>query len=216
MRWRRLIVAMGLVALGACGADDESVSPTTSTTLEAVEEPFVVDWTGSFETQLPNGWVVRDCEGDRTHVCVYNGDAFLGDMELLSDYPLAPGEEEKDPQVVAREWATRFVSEFRDDRAQGCAAFVFDADPVSAAPVGGQPGARAGFTLKDGSGRAVERVINYYVLVDGTMSIVNTDAYVEEGGCLAPSEIDPAFGPEDLAEIEPYLDRLVANSPARP
>ena len=218
MRGGRLALAAMVFVVGACGTDGESSEPTTSTptstTVAASNKPLVVDWTGSFETELPNGWVARDCEGSRTHVCVYDGETFLGDVELVGGYPLEPGDREKDPQVVATEAATDMVGHFRADRAEGCAGFTFEGEAVSDATVGGQPGARGGFTLTDGSGRVVERVVNYYVVVGDQMSIINTDAYVEEGGCLGPSETDPSFTPANLAELEPFLARLIADSPA--
>ena len=214
-RWR-LGAAIAVVVLGACGNDDESTSPPTSASTTQDDQTLVVDWTGTFETGLPNGWMVRDCEGDRTNVCVYDGDDFLGDIELVAGYPLESGDEARDPQIVAQEAAADMVTHFRADRAQGCATFTFEAEPVSEAVVGGEPGARSGFTLTDNSGRVVERVINYYAIVGDQMSIINTDAYVEEGGCLGPSETDPSFTPDNLAQLEPHLDNLIANSPATP
>ena len=214
--WVRLALVVAVAGVGACSTneDSRSASASTSTSIAGMEEPLVINWTGSFETELPNQWLVRDCEGERTHACVYDGDAFLGDVELVASYPLEPDDRERDPQVVATEAAADMVNLFRTDRAEGCAAFTFEGEAVSDATVGGQPGARGGFTLTDDSGRVVERVINHYVVVGEQMSVINTDAYVEEGGCLGPSETDPSFTPDNLAEFEPFLDRLIADSPA--
>lgn len=79
--------------------------------------------------------------------------------------------------------------------------------------IGGRPGARSGFTLQDSRGNVVERVVNHFVKRGDTMTLVNTDAYTTEGGCLPPSDGDLSFTPEDLETFEPYLDRLVADTP---
>lgn len=170
---------------------------------------------GPLETSLPNGWVVRDCDGERTNVCVYDGTQLLGDVELLSGYPLSPTDDPSDPQGTAITWAQRMITTFRDERAVTCPGFAFAPLEIRDVRVGGRSGARGGFTLTDASGRVVEHVINHYVLVDGAMNIVNTDAYATSGGCLPPSDIDPSFTPDRLAELDNgVLDRLVAGSPA--
>lgn len=214
-----LIVAAFAVLSGACGTDaDEpsaapSSAPPTSTTAPGAE-PIAVSWTGTAEVALPNGWTVRDCEGDRPHVCVYDGTAFLGDIELVAGYPLDPDGDKGTPRAVALAWARRMIDDFRADRARGCAAFTFAPLEVSEATVGGRPGARGGFTLADSGGRVVEHVINHYVVVDGRMTIVNADAYAATGGCLPPAEDSPSFAPEHLRELDQgILARIVAGSP---
>ena len=175
--------------------------------------PLAMSWTEPFEIGLPNGWTVRDCEGDRLNVCVHDGARLLGDIELLTGYPLDDQQRGQDPLTVLRQWAGEFLTAFRDDRAAGCPDFTFTADDVTVVTVGGQAATRAGFTLTDPGGRVVERVVNHYTVRDGTVAIVNADAYVAEGGCLGPSETDPSFTPDDLAGLEPHLDRLLADTP---
>lgn len=172
-----------------------------------------MDWTRSFTVTLPDGLVVRDCEGDRTHVCVHQGDRLPGDIDLAGDYPLTPQQADLRPQQAARQWAEDFVESFKDDRREGCPDFNFEADPVTDAVVGGRPGARSGFTLQDASGNVVERVVNHFVRRGATMTLVNTDAYVVEGGCLGPADGDPSFTPQDFERIAPYLDELIADTP---
>lgn len=202
---------------GPVAAPSPSTTPSTTSTSAPPPAPnLVMNWTGPFQTRLPNGWLVRDCEGSRTNVCVYDGETFAGDIELLADYPLEDRDLTADPKAVARKWAADMVTHFRDDRAQGCSAFTFRGDEVVTVTVGGRPGARSGFTLTDRSGRVVERVVNHYVIVDGKAAIVNTDAYVTEGGCLGPSELDPSFTPDAMKGVEPYLDALVAATPITP
>jgi hypothetical protein len=70
----------------------------------------------------------------------------------------------------------------------------------------------------DSQGRVVERVVNHFALHGETYVIANTDAYAADGRCLGPSEYDVSFVPADLAVVERYVDRLVADSllPAAP
>lgn len=223
LRLRRLVlvVAAAALAVGACGSGSDGQGaapslPTTTTTRPTTttpEDALAMDWRATFETRLPNGWFVRDCEGDRLNVCVYDGKRFLGDIELNPGYPLAREDSGKNPQEVARKLANDMITHFRRDRAQGCAAFTFEGETVRDVTVGTKPGARGGFTLTDSDGRVVERVINYYLVVDDTYAIINADAYVEDGGCLGPTEYDPSFAPTDIAELESHLDQLVAATP---
>ena len=238
-RTARLLLAIAAAAAAAsgCGTAEDALtsptvvttttttpttttttSPTTTTTAPPSTLPAIeaMSWTGPFEIGLGNGWAVRDCEGDRTNVCIFDGSTLLGDVELLTGYPLEDGDEDEDPQVVAEQWALGMIEHFREDRAMGCPDFTFTGDTVRRTSVGGRPGARGGFTLSDASGRVVERVINYYVIVDERAAIVNTDAYVAEGGCLGPSEYDPSFTPDRLAVLEPLLDELIAATPVQP
>ena len=216
-----LLLGAGLVvALSACASDDDEPSAPTTTTTRATTTTasaatLTVDWTGSFETALPNGWTIRDCEGARTNVCVYDGEAFLGDIELLAGYPLSPEDHPTNPQAVAEDWARDMISQFQEDRASGCADFTFTPLEVTEADVGGRLGARGGFVLRSSTGAVVEHVVNHYVVVDGSMSIINTDAYARDAGCLPPSDTDPSFTPDDLARLDDgLLDRIVAGSPA--
>ena len=174
--------------------------------------PFAMDWHGPFELTLPNGWTVRDCEGDRTDACVDADGEFLGDLELLTGYPLTEDQAAAEAGAVLAGLADDFLAHFEEDRASGCPGFTFVADEVRDVAVGGQPGKRAAFSLRDAGGTVVERVVNHFTLQDGTYAIVNTDAYVTEGGCLGPSETDASFVPSDLATLEPHLDRLVAET----
>lgn len=227
MKHQAVFIAAGLAAiLAACssGADKAASPPTsdpittttvsTSTTTAVEPGPLVVSWTEDFEARLPNGWTVRECDGARTHVCVFDGDVFLGDIELNPGYPLSPEDDPSDAEATAETWARNMIDTFRDDRGTACPDFTFETLDVTSAVVGGQPGARGGFEIRDGGGRIVEHVINHYVLTGDTMTIINADAYALEGGCLPPSDVDPSFTPEALEELEPYLDRLVADSPA--
>ena len=225
MKRHAIFVAAVAAVLAACSSGaDKAASPhtsvpitttTASTSTTAVEpEPLVVSWIEDFEARLPNGWTVRECDGARTHVCVFDGDTFLGDIELNSGYPLSPEDDPTDPKATAEAWAGNMIDAFRDDRGTACPDFTFEALDITSVVVGGQAGARGGFVIRDGGDRIVEHVINHYVLTGETMTIINADAYALEGGCLPPSEIDPSFTPEALEELEPYLERLVADSPA--
>lgn len=193
--------------------DTEQSTPSPSPSPSPDAGSFAVDWTGSFALSLPNGWSVQDCEGDRLDACVYDGDVMLGDVELLSGYPLDERQTGQAEATVLAELASGFLEHFREDRAAGCPDFDFVADDVRDATVGGQPAKRAAFSLLDSNGQVVERVINHFTLQGDSYAIVNTDAYATEGGCLGPSEYDASFTPANLATMEEYLDRLVEESP---
>lgn len=223
---RTLAALMAIAALSSTGcsvSDGATAGPSPSATEtehdapeptpSSTDEVLGVDWAGGFEISLPNDWSVRDCPGDRLDACVQAGDAMLGDVELLKGYPLDEDQRTQDEEAVLAALAEGFLEHFRDDRAVGCPEFEFAADEVRDASVGGQPAKRAAFSLTDDDGRVVERVVNHFALQGPTYVIVNTDAYVTDGGCLAPSEYDASFAPSDLATFERYLDQLVADSP---
>lgn len=224
LRTTPALLALTALALGGCSfADDATArpSPTPSDTEQAAPSPtpspdadgVAVEWAGSFRVSLPNGWTVQDCEGDRLDACVFEGDVMLGDVELLAGYPLDEGQLAQDGGTVLTGLADGFLGHFREDRSAGCPGFDFVADEVRDVTVGGQQGKRAAFSLLDSQDRIVERVVNHFALQGDTYVIVNTDAYVTEGGCLGPSEYDASFHPTQLGTMESHLDRLVADSP---
>lgn len=232
MHARTLLVLLAIAALaslagcsptdGATAQPSPSPSDTEHTTPSPAPSPspdpdsLAVDWTGPFALSLANGWSVQDCEGDRMDACIYDGDVMIGDVELLSGYPLDGGQRGRDEATVLSELASGFLEHFREDRAAGCPDFEFVADGIRDTTIGGQPAKRAAFTLLDSDGQTVERVINHFTLEGDSYTIVNTDAYVTEGGCLGPSDYDASFAPRNLATMEQYLDRLVADSPLPP
>lgn len=218
------LLAITALALGGCAIADNAIagpSPSPGDTEQAtptplpstIDESLAVDWPGKFEVSLPNGWSVRDCDGHRLDACVHSGEAMIGGLELLTGYPLDETQLRQDAGIVLSGLADGFLTYFREDRAAGCSGFEFVADEVRDASVGGQPGKRAAFTLIGEDGQVVERVVNHFALQGETYVIVNTNAYVADGGCLGPSEYDPSFEPADLATFEQYLDELVADSP---
>lgn len=179
------------------------------------DEPVLLtgSWTEAFTLPLADGFILRDCEGERPDICVYAGERLLGDVELLPAYPLDDRQSTLEPGALLHEWATNFLAHFAQDRAQGCPEFSFSADPVAESSVAGLPAVRTGFTLHDRDGRPVERVVNYFTLVASEVALVNVDAYAAEGGCLPPSDTDLSFEPEELASFERYLDALVGGTP---
>lgn len=220
--WLALVAVLALTAT-ACqrtdGSSGDGPSPPGDGTAEPTPGPapsgpeLVMDWRAAFALTLPNGLAVRDCDGERLSVCVHREGALLGDIELLPGYPLTEEQAALEPEALRRVWAADFLAHFGADRSRGCPGFTFTPDEVTDAVVGGQAATRASFTLTDGTGRVAERVINYFALRDDTMTLVNIDAYLPDGGCLGPSEYDPSFTPDALAEVEPYLDRLLAGTP---
>lgn len=188
--------------------------PTPSTPTEGtVDEPITgASWQEPFELTLPSGPVVRGCEGDRLDLCVYDGDEYIGGSEL-SQYPVAAEDVGADPAELIRARATDFLEHFREDRAQGCADFTYEAHDLEEATLGGEPALRASFTLRDADGRIVERVINHFTFHRENVWLATTTAYAETGGCLAPPEYDPWFRPEHLDVYEQDLEALLAGTP---
>jgi hypothetical protein len=203
--------------VGGMPAQDE---PLETPTDPLVDEPAAGDgaslagsYIDAFEIVLPSGWLVRDCLGERPTMCVWDGEELLGDVELATGYPLDPHEDGLGEAEILTGRATSFLEHFRADRAEGCEGFIFEADEITDATVGGKPAVRTGFTLWSADGVVVERVVNHYLMHDGLLALVNTDAYAVEGGCLPPSDVDASFNPEVLLRFEQHLDRLVADTP---
>lgn len=205
------------------GAPTDSPSPTqpaepsspatpSAPASPADDEPVVASWTDDVTVTLGD-WTVGRCdEGDAPLLCVRDGDQILGDLALHS-FPMEPALEWVSLERAAQEQAETFVESFTSDRAEGCGDFTFTADPVRPTVVGGHPGSTTGFTLTDDDGRVVERVLVSITAYDGHYWLVQTDAYVADGGCLPPSETDRSFAPEDLADVEPFLAAVIAGTP---
>jgi hypothetical protein len=186
--------------------------PAVDEPLDAAE-PLAGSYTDAFALTLPTGWTLRDCLGERPTMCVWDGATLLGDIELAEGYPLDPHEDGLTDAALLTGRAVSFLDHFRADRSQGCQGFTFEADEVTDATVGGVPAVRTGFTLWSADGVVVERVVSHYLVRDGLVALVSTDAYAAEGGCLPPSDGDDSFAPHDLLRFEPVLDRVVADTP---
>jgi hypothetical protein len=228
---RRAAAAVLLLGIAGCsptelgGGDLGTVEPAPVAPDVAPTDPEPEDgatgdsivgtpsWTDPFEITLPTGWTLRDCEGKRPHLCVWDGEAFLGDIEIAGGYPLDPGEEDMTPEALLTARAEAFLEHFGRDRAEGCPGFSFTGDPVAGASMAGIPAVRTGFTLRAEDGLVVERVVNHYALHEGEVWLVNTDAYATDGGCLGPSETDPSFPPDAMTAIERFLDDVVLRTP---
>lgn len=210
----RWLAALFAVVATACGtvpvaSPAPPPAPTPSPT-RTVAAPVVGAWTDAFSLRLDGGWILSECLGDAADICVRRDSEIVGNLEL-AEYPL--DDEDEDPVEVARGRAEDFLRVFSEDRGRGCADFEFLPDAVQPATVGGKPGVRTGFTLLAADGRTVERVITHYVVHDGALFLVNTDAYVHAGGCLDQSDVDLEFEPDVLADLEPHLDAIVAGTP---
>lgn len=221
-RFRLLLAALSTVVASAC-ADGGPATPAptpasppshapapTPTETEPGAAPSAGEWTDRFSLTLVDGWSLSECPGDAADICVRRDGEIVGNLEL-AEYPLEDAS--ADPLDVVQRHAEDFLRFFADDRARGCADFEFVADPVAEATVGGASGVKTGFRLVAGDGRVVERVITHYVVHDGALFLVNTDAYAVEGGCLDQSEVDLEFEPEVLADFEAHVDAIVAATP---
>lgn len=218
---KRLLAATFVLALGgACATAPAAVPtpPAATPSPDAPSDPEPVrpvpaelagHWTDEFTVGPGGGWTLGACEGDAPDICVFRDGELVGNLEL-AEYPI--DEPSGAPLEIAEGRAESFLEFFADDRAKGCADFEFVADPIEEVAVGGVPGVKTGFRLVAQDGTVVERVINHFVVHDGVLFLVNTDAYVTDGGCLDPSETALEFEPDVLAEFEEHVDRIIADT----
>jgi hypothetical protein len=219
--FRRAILGVSLAwLLAACspvGSPPVSTPSPTPPGAPSSEEPtpeptdawpvMVVDWQRPFHIDLPNGWVLRDCEGEAPLVCVADGDRHVGAIELGA-YP-APDGVEQDVLAHLLAHATTFLDDMRADRAAGCPGTTFE--PIAAEPfdVGGTPGVRAGFLMRNAAGDVAEHHVLYWAVDAGTQFVITAAAYAEDG-CM---ERLGEFAPDNLVTALPAIDRMVQQTP---
>lgn len=203
------VVIVGLLA--ACGTsqagtpDDPAQPPYDSVT------PVTADWTDHAVTvTLDNGWTVQRCEGDAPLLCVLDGSRIVGDIEL-AEYPAGDDLASDAVGGALRARAEGFLDSMRTDRAEGCPDFAFNAMDVTDATAHEAPAVRTGFSLTNGTGKEVERVVVHLAFHDRALWSINASGYVRDGGCLSDESQD--FTPSDLRAFEPYLDALVEGTP---
>lgn len=191
-----------------------SPSPTTTPTT-AEPEPIAASWAqGAPDTELPDGWVLRDCEGDAPIVCVHRGDELVGTLAFASfppDGPLVGATDGAEVVEALRAHGTMRMQGLVDDRAIGCGEdYVGSVDDHVDLLVGGQPGVRSGFTAVQ-AGELAEHVVTYATISEGQLWLLVAEA-AAEGTCMGDSELE-LFAPADLDAFLPILDRVVAGTP---
>ncbi len=214
MRWAGLFM-LAAVAAGCTSTGDVDAQPEEPET-PAVEEPadepmedlsgLVADWEAAFTLTLPNGWTVSHCEGEAPMLCFFDGDRYVGVVEL-TDYPTPNDVDDADEYLEAR--GADFIDTMRDDRAIGCPTLTFEEIPATVVDVAGQRGLRVGFRLTDAQMREVERHSVYYTIHDGSHVTITAGAYADDGCVERLGE----FTPDDLGLVQLYIDAIVANTP---
>ena len=207
--------AVGTPSPTAPSTPSPTPSPTATPTT-AEPEPIVASWAqGAPDTELADGWVLRDCEGDAPVVCVHRDDELVGTVAYASyppDGPLVGATDGDDVVEALRAHGTMRMQGLVEDRAIGCGEdYVGSVDDHVDLPVGGQPGVRSGFTAVQ-AGEVVEHVVTYATLAEGRLWLLVAES-AADGTCMGDSELE-LFAPADLDAFLPILDRVVAGTPA--
>ena len=195
-------------------SEPDGSEPTTTTSTTTTAPPFTadpVDWNNrsAVDISLPTGWRLTACDGDAPFLCASTSDGTIDGTVMLVEYPMprgaaSPEEVEADAEELYR------VTE--EDRRITCgAAFDLQPDPFVSVTVAGKPGHRYGFQLRDEEGAVTERVV-LHVVDDGSRRVVISTAFSDADGCPGEDPERNEFPVAAFAEIEPYLDQIMATS----
>ena len=217
---RTALVLAALLTLAGCSDDADpvtappSASPSPSVVASPSPSTAPVDWHAPAPTSLGGGWSLGPCDGDAPLVCFSQDGVVRGAGEITS-FPVAtlPAVQAALPDGVPaalQAHARDYLETFRQDRTTGCGAdYSYRADPVRAMTAQGTPVVKTAFS--GGTGAATtERVVRWVGLRDGQLVALGITATT--AGACAPGE-GPELTPEQLAALEPALDRLVEASP---
>lgn len=211
----RVLIALTVVATG-CGSV-ENAQPTGRSTTSATPTttaPFTspaVDWNDrtSVRISLPSGWTIAACEGDAPFLCASTNEGVIDGTIMLVEYP-ALGQPFTRENVEADAAELYRVTE--TDRQATCGAdFHLEHEAVSSVPVGGKPGFRFGYQLRDATEKVTEHVV-LHVVGDGTRTILINTAFSDPNGCPGEDPERIEFPIESLTAIEPYLDEIASKS----
>jgi hypothetical protein len=192
---RRALVLLPLLLLVACGGgDDPDVAATED---DPVAPVATVDWaarTIELDGDLP--FDVRFCDGDAPLLCVTDGGAQLGVIELAT-FPSSAVED-------FGAWASSFYASMRADRVEACdPGYELEGDDVA---VDGE-WMRYGFTGAV-DGVATERVVGYARNDGSSLQLIVANALADDA-CLARESELPLGAMDD---VEPLLAAIVAGS----
>ena len=219
------VIAVLVILATGCASDDgnprssgtTTSRPTTSppnTSEPSTTPPFsagLVDWNdrSSVDIDLPTGWHLSACDGDAPFLCASTADGTIDGTIMLVEYP-APASEASRDDVDAE--ANELYRVTEEDRRSTCGTdYHLEADTLTELIVGGKPGYRFGYQLRDAEGKVTERVI-LHVVDDGSRRIVINTAFSDPDGCPGQDPERNEFPIEALPAIDPYLDRIVAQS----
>jgi hypothetical protein len=201
-----VIAVTNVLLVAACGhSADENGSPANdSSPITGHAEAAIVDWVNDDRpATFPGGWTVRSMEGDAPILAVERAGQVVGAVEA-SAYPLSSIDAGGDLDAIARD----LYETSRADRRQGC-GYEITAAPVEDATVGGQPGVTYGFSGPADSS-PTERIISYATVAGDHVIIIVASAHNTDG-CIGTEDV--VFDTATLAEFEPLLKRIVADTP---
>lgn len=210
---RTVTVATLLAAGCTSGQSTPQVTDTTTTappsTIPALAgDP--IDWNdrSSVDISLP-GWHLTACEGDAPFLCASTPDGTIDGTIALLEYPSSVSSISREDVEADAEELYRVTEE---DRKITCGSDVaLEPDAVTPRTVGGNPGYRYGFRLRDAAGDVTERVVLHVVLAGSRRIVINT-AFSEPSGCPGEDPERNEFPIGAFTSIDPYLDELVARS----
>ena len=210
-----LAVGAALLALVGCAGDDDD-DPGVSVPVEDVAP--VLDWrTLPDEPVQHEGWTFGSCGGTAPIVCVA-GASGDGTVELL-EYEVDDVEvvaetldETGDEQAALEAFSEEYVATFSLSRPQECPGTSVVADVPEALVVGGSPGLRYGFQVRDESGAVVERSVQWATIDGGALLVAAAGAIDPARACLEPIG---EFTPATLEAALPAIDDVIAASTLR-
>ena len=211
----RLLLALTVLAMGcSSGEDAQPTGRTTTSATPTTTAPFTspaVDWNDrtSVRISLPSGWTIAACEGDAPFLCASTNEGVIDGTIMLVEYPT-------DGQPLTREHVQADAAELyrvtETDRQATCGAdFRLEPEAVTSLPVGGKPGFRFGYRLRDATEQVTEHVV-LHLVADGSRTIVINTAFSDPNGCPGEDPERIEFPIEALTAIEPYLDEIASKS----
>lgn len=184
------------------------------TAASAQARPLRVDWNDrpAAPIDLGDGWSVQGCEGDAPFMCIEQDDQPVGTVELVRlprPTDTLPDAEPSASQLRAQ--ARAVLSAHVPDRREACPDdHDVTVDDVALVEVAGGPGARYGFTVTDGEGTVVERVIGHLTVDSEDLVLIVANARTA-ATCVVDEEFT-GFAPDTLQRFAPHLDRIAARS----
>lgn len=171
-----------------------------------------VDWNdrSSVDLELPSGWQIAPCEGDAPYLCMTGPDGTPDGTIMLLEHELSADEDTSRSAVEAEVAELHRVTE--EDRRLTCGGgFSLEPNQLEDVVVGGLPGYRFGYTLRDPAGAATEHAVIHLTFDAGRRIIVST-AFSDPDACPGEDPERDELPITAIQEVEPHIDALVAQS----
>lgn len=195
----RAVAVAGLALIAAaCGpvrASEPDPAPSPTDVIDVSSVSFTADFA---PVELPNGWLLRHCEGDAPILCIEEGDTTIGAVRL-SAYPAEPG-------LDLAAHVEDLYDSLSAERAEICGPdYVVLPEPARLLQLDGDPAVRFAYTATRG-GAPTERFIGVIVAAADARYSVVAEAYSEDA-CVAVDEV--VFSPTDLDTFEAWFLDIV-------